>query len=83
MSDAMGERRRYEIRSILAMSYTVGYFGIIFLSFFAPFPDENAKTIETLLVLLGTVQAAIISYYFGSSRDVQQKAAAAERAEGQ
>lgn len=63
------ERRKYEVRSILAVAYTIGYFGIIFLAFFQPFPEKNAEILKTLLVLLGTVQVAIIGYYYGASRD--------------
>jgi Na+/H+ antiporter NhaA len=63
------DRRRPDIRAQLAMLYTIGYFATVFISFYVPFPEQNAETIKTLLVLLGTVQAAIIGYYYGASRD--------------
>lgn len=64
------ERRvGHDVRLVLASIYTLGYFGILVLTFYKEPPVNNEDSIKLLLGLLSAIQVTIIQYYFGSSRD--------------
>jgi hypothetical protein len=91
VKDRMGARLR-EVAlkdmtpKVLALSYTVGYFIILYylwregVPHFDEFPNYNAKDlISTLLGVLSAAQMAIITYYFGSSASSAQKSEMLEK----
>jgi hypothetical protein len=82
-NDAPGgfsDRRRYEVRWLLANLYTICYFGFVLLLFYIEPPASNKEVLHTVFVLLSSVQLTIINYYFGSSRDAEKAAEVAARA---
>lgn len=70
------DRRRYETRWILANLYTIGYFGILMMTYYVSPPTGNEDAIKLLLGALTIIEGTIVNYYFGSSRDVAAAVAA-------
>lgn len=64
---------RDKIPAILAISVTVGFFGLLFyLMKFAP-PSDNADILNILLGALATAWIGVINYYFGTSKSSSDK----------
>lgn len=53
---------------ILAVLYIMGFLGMVAALFFFDIPEANEKLVFTLAGSMGTIQTAIIGYYFGSSK---------------
>lgn len=58
---------------VLALLYTVGYFGILGLMWKFTIPPESKDLINTLFGIISAAQMAIITYYFGSSAGSARK----------
>jgi hypothetical protein len=59
---------------ILSFLYTIGYFTVLIIAFFVPFPAENKETLILLLGILSAVLGKIIEAYF--SKDAVNSATA-------
>lgn len=73
---SVGERRKNLEQGVLflAYMYVFGWFLMVAGLFFLEIPTSNKELILTLGGLMGSVQAAIIGYYFGASRQGTQRA---------
>jgi hypothetical protein len=63
----MGDRvLNYQPRTVdlLSFIYTVGYFGVLIIAFFRPFPQENRDVLNVLLGILSMVMVKIVEAYF-------------------
>lgn len=49
---------------ILSFLYTIGYFVIMGVAFFQPFPEQNKDTLVILIGILSTVMVKIVESYF-------------------
>jgi hypothetical protein len=61
---------------ILAIMYTLGFFGIVLLMMTRGIPADNKDAINGLLGALTIVQSGIVQFYFGGSKaseTMQQK----------
>lgn len=58
---------------ILAVSVSVGFFGVLYYIMTHNLPAENKDVVMILLGSLGTAWTGIIAYYFGSSAGSKQK----------
>jgi hypothetical protein len=58
---------------ILAVAYTVAYFGCLWAVWKFGIPSESKDLLQTLLGVLTAAQATIMNYYFGSSAGSAQK----------
>lgn len=84
----MEERRITDIAiwrdttAILAVLYTIGYFGMVFLLMWQGIPVDNKDAINQLLGAMTIIQTSIVAYYFGGSRavDVTQRQAMVNQA---
>ena len=56
------------IPAILAVCITGGLFGLLMILAFHPVPGENSSVLYVMVGALGSGFAAVIGYYFGSSR---------------
>ncbi len=52
---------------ILALTVTVGFFGLIFSLLFVQIPSDATTFVKEILFLMGGYFGGIITYYFGSS----------------
>lgn len=66
---------------ILAILYIFGFLGMVAALFFVAIPPGNKDLILTIAGIMSSVQAAIIGYYFGSSKaaELGQKTIAASK----
>jgi hypothetical protein len=62
-----------ETRTVIAIGYVMAVLGFIYVLAFKPVPDQNKDLVNVLggVVIGGT--AAILSYYFGSSKNNETK----------
>lgn len=74
------DRRKYEVRWLLANLYTICYFGFLLTLFFVEPPESNREVVKNVFMLLSSVQLTIVGYYFGSSRDAEKATEVAARA---
>ncbi len=58
---------------ILAFSYTLGYFALLFVVMFHDLPDGAHDLLNTLIGVLSAAQVGIMTYYFGSSAGSARK----------
>lgn len=58
---------------ILAFSYTLGYFALLFVVMFHDLPDAAHDLLNTLIGVLSAAQVGIMTYYFGSSAGSARK----------
>ena len=58
---------------ILAFSYTLGYFALLFVVMFHDLPDGAHDLLNTLIGVLSAAQVGIMNYYFGSSAGSARK----------
>lgn len=58
--------KNYQPRTVdlLSFLYTVGYFSVLGMAFFRPFPPENKDALLLLLGILSMVMAKIVEGYF-------------------
>lgn len=61
-------RRSSDGAMILAIIYVLGYFAMVGALFFIDIPTNNKELVLTLAGIMSTVQAAILGYYFGASK---------------
>jgi hypothetical protein len=56
----------YQPRTVdlLSFLYTLGYFSVLGLAFFRPFPEENRDVLNVLLGILSMVMVKIVEAYF-------------------
>lgn len=59
---------------LLSFLYTIGYFGVLALAFFRPFPPENRDVLNVLLGILSMVMVKIVEAYF--NKDASNSATA-------
>lgn len=67
----MGERiysAMQSMREMIALIYTLGYFGFLVLVMFHDLPGSGAEVMKILLGVMSTAQIAIIQFYFGASQ---------------
>ncbi len=69
---AISGKRDY-VPAVLAISLTVGFFGLLTLLVFVNVDREAMTLLEIMLGCLGTAFIQIISYYFGSSSSSRKK----------
>jgi hypothetical protein len=57
---------KYQPRTVdlLSFLYTIGYFLVLGLAFFRPFPSENRDVLNVLLGILSMVMVKIVEAYF-------------------
>lgn len=57
---------KYQPRTVdlLSFLYTIGYFIVLGLAFFRPFPAENRDVLNVLLGILSMVMVKIVEAYF-------------------
>lgn len=72
ISDRKNAREREKsthglVPSILAMSLTVGFFGIFLVLIFFSVPTSRESLIDVMMGALGSAWISCITYYFGSS----------------
>lgn len=48
----------------LSFLYTIGYFGVLVIAFYRPFPPENRDVLNVLLGILSMVMVKIVEAYF-------------------
>lgn len=74
---ALGDTAR-----ILAIMYTLGFFGMVGILMLKGIPADNKDVVNTLVGILSVIQTGIIGYYFGGSKtaEVAQKAGVEGRA---
>jgi hypothetical protein len=65
-------RRQTDGAMILAVLYVIGYFCMVGALFFVDIPTNNKELVLTLAGIMSTVQAAILGYYFGASKQSEQ-----------
>ena len=58
---------------ILAISLTIGFFGLLTLLIFVDVDKEAMTLLQIMLGCLGTAFVQVISYYFGSSSSSRKK----------
>lgn len=58
---------------VLACVITVGFFASLFGLFFASVPEGNKAVVYVVVGSLGTAFAAVVAYYFGSTRNSSQQ----------
>lgn len=80
----MGDERRLsgntlDIGSYLAILYTLGYLTMVGLLFFIEIPAPNRDPVLNLFGLMGAIQMAVISFYFGSSKSGESAQRAVEK----
>lgn len=56
------------MREIIALIYTLGYFGFLVLIVFHDLPVDGEDTLKILLGVMSTAEVAIVQYYFGASQ---------------
>lgn len=66
----------YQPRTVdlLSFLYTLGYFAVLGLAFFRPFPSENRDVLNVLLGILSMVMVKIVEAYF--NKDASNSATA-------
>lgn len=56
---------------LLAVMYTIGFFGIVLIMMTKGIPAENKDAINGLLGALTIVQSGIVQFYFGGSKGAE------------
>lgn len=64
---SMETQTKSRIPGILAISVTIGFFGLLTLTAFHTMPTASEKVIDMMTGSLGTAWIMIIGYYFGAS----------------
>lgn len=77
-------KTRYWVQETLAITITVGFFGLLILTILRHTP-ENSDIVDILLGSLGTAWISVINFYFGSSHNAgsTQPAPSAPKAQEQ
>ena len=83
----MAEERRsnpapLDVAGGLAMLYTIGYLVMVGLLYFVAIPEANKEPLLQLFGLMSAIQMALISFYFGSSRNAEATSRALEQRQG-
>lgn len=52
---------------LLALTVTIGFFGLLYVLAFHPVPTESKDVLYAMVGVLGTAWVALINFYFGSS----------------
>lgn len=71
-----------DIPKFLVISTTFGFFGLLALLFFVPFPPESKEILNITLGSVGTAWLGIVNYNFGSSSGSAKKTDAMLKKEG-
>jgi uncharacterized membrane protein len=62
------------VRLVLAMCILTPAMVYVFIASFGDVPDDNQRTVDTVIgFLLGTLLASIVSYFYGSSQGSSDK----------
>jgi hypothetical protein len=64
---------RDRLPAILAVTITVGFFGILYLAFIRGVNEQSRDLANIMIGTLGTAWVSVISYYFGSSAGSEAK----------
>ena len=67
----MIERRRSlrnDAAYTLAVLYTTGFLGVVFLVILKDIPKESAPIVQQLISIMSMIQAAIAGYFYGASK---------------
>lgn len=70
---AMEVQTRSHIPGVLAVSVTIGFFGLLALTAFHAAPPGSEKVLDVMTGSLGTAWIMIITYFFGSSAGSARK----------
>jgi hypothetical protein len=65
--------RKLDLVAFLVVATTIGFFSLIWLSFFFKPPDESNGILNVLIGSVGTSWTGIVMYYFGSSSGSAKK----------
>lgn len=64
-----------DIPKFLVVSTTIGFFGLLALLFFVPFPPESKEILNITLGSVGTAWLGMCNFNFGSSSGSRDKTA--------
>ncbi len=67
----MLERRRSlrnDAAYMLAVLYTTGFLGVVFLVILKDIPKESSPIVQQLISIMSMIQAAIAGYFYGASK---------------
>lgn len=60
--------RRVSLRNdpafVLAVLYTIGFFGVVFSLFLVTIPPDNKDTINQIMPILSAIQLGIVQYFY-------------------
>lgn len=81
MDRRVTDRQPRDTSSLLAILYTIGYFGMVFTMMLRGIPQENRDAINQLIGSLTIIQTGIVAFYFGGSKaaELVQKSALASK----
>lgn len=69
--------RRISVRNdpafLLAVLYTVGFYGFVFVLLLKSLTPENEKLISQLLPVLSMIQGGIVQYFYNKSTQIQHE----------
>ncbi len=72
----------FDVGGILATLYTIGFLAMVGLLYFIEIPEKNEKALLQLFGLMSAIQMALISFYYGSSRNAEATQRAIEQRQG-
>lgn len=73
---ASDSNNQTDTATLLAVLYTIGYFGIVFLMMTRGIPKDNEGSLNQLIGALTIIQTGIIGFYFGGSKANEKTQAA-------
>jgi hypothetical protein len=76
LSDKIKEE--WGITAWLAVLYTVGFLGMVAGLFFVPVPKDNQQLLNTVVGIMGTIQVALMSYFYGFTKGAATAQAASD-----
>jgi hypothetical protein len=74
MTEWLKRITKSEIRSILAVMSVIGFFVVVILLIMKPVPENNRDVLNVTVGFLGAgLVGGVAGYYFGASKDSEQK----------
>lgn len=68
--------RRVSLRNdpafMLAVLYTTGFLGVVFLVIIKDIPRESAPIVQQLISIMSMIQAAIAGFFYGASKQAAE-----------
>lgn len=63
-----GDTPLFDTARMLALIYTLGYFGVVFVVLWNGIPPESKDVVLQLIGILSIIQTGIVAFYFGGSK---------------